>query len=243
MTVVLTAQQPVYLPWLGLFHKIALADKFVSFNQVQYLPKDFNNRNKIKTSRGDIWLTVPVLKSGHRDKKFTQIEINNNTRWAEKHWKSLWINYSKSPYFKTYSDFFEDVYLNRKWAFLADLCEEMLRWFLDTLGIEVEFLDARHFKFQGFKSELVLDMCRQVGCDIYTFGKLGKNYADRQAFLSAGIEPYFQDYSHPEYPQLYGDFLPYMSIVDLLFNCGPDSLNILMDSNPTRADLKKMLEG
>ena len=86
---ILTAHQPVYLPWLGLFHKIALADTFVFFDQVQYLPKDWMNRNKIKTTSGEIFLTVPVFTKGHRDKKTSEIEINNNENWQNKHLKTI----------------------------------------------------------------------------------------------------------------------------------------------------------
>ena len=86
---VLTAHQPVYLPWLGLFHKISQADTFVSFDRVQYLPKDWNNRNRIKTANGPVWLSVPVLKKGHRDKALNEIEIDNRSPWRRKHWRTL----------------------------------------------------------------------------------------------------------------------------------------------------------
>lgn len=237
---VLTAHQPVYLPWLGLFHKIALSDTFVSFNQVQYLPKDWNNRNKIKTSNGAVWLTVPVLKAGHREKVFTDIEINNNTRWAVKHWKSIYLNYLKAPYFKKYSDFFEDVYLHREWRYLADLNDYMLKWLLNTLGIKVAFVDARELELQGKKNDLVLDMCVKLKAHVYIFGALGKNYADVEAFQRRNIEVYFQDYNHPEYSQQHGDWISHLSIVDLLFNCGPRSLDIVFDGNLTREDITKL---
>ncbi|MCK9241333.1 WbqC family protein [Desulfocurvus sp.] len=243
MTKILTAHQPAYIPWLGLFHKIALADVFVSFNQVQYLPKDWNSRNKIKTPQGDMWMTVPVLKSGHRDKKLAEIEINNSTRWAEKHWKSLLVNYARSPYFPRYAAYFEEVYLRREWTLLADLCEEMLLWFLDELGLHVEYLDARDLDLRGAKSELVLDMCRKIDCQVYVFGKLGRDYADVEAFRAAGVEPCFQDYRHPVYRQQHGAFLPYMSVVDLLFNHGPSSLEIIMDGNLTKADVRRLAGG
>ena len=97
---ILTAHQPAYLPWLGLFHKIALADRFVSFDQVQYQPKDWNNRNRIKTVSGPIWLTVPVLRKGYLEKKICDIAINNDIPWAHKHWKSLQSNYAKAPCFR-----------------------------------------------------------------------------------------------------------------------------------------------
>jgi hypothetical protein len=117
---ILTAHQPVYLPWLGLFHKIAMADTFVSFNRVQYLPKDWNNRNQIKTMQGPLWLSVPVLRKGYLDKKINELEINNVEPWRRKHWKSLLANYRNAKYFTTYGDFFEDVY-SREWKYLSDL--------------------------------------------------------------------------------------------------------------------------
>src|SRR5712691_3981985 len=111
---VLTAHQPVYLPWLGLFHKIALAHTFVSFNEVQYLPKDWNNRNRIKTPSGPIWLTVPVLRKGYLEKPIRAIEINNAEPWRRKHWRSLAANYEKARYFDDYAAFFQGVYA-RDW--------------------------------------------------------------------------------------------------------------------------------
>lgn len=238
---ILTAHQPVYLPWLGLFHKIALADTFVLFNQVQYLPKDWNNRNKIKTADGPIWLTVPVLKSGHREKVLTDIEINNTIPWQRKHWKSISLNYKKAPYFKQWADFFEDLYLNREWKHLSKLNDYMLRWFLDILKIKVNFIDARDLDLEGKKNSLVLDMCRKLNADTYIFGALGQDYADSEAFEQQGIKVIFQDYRHPEYPQLYGDFVPYLSIIDLLFNCGPDSLDILLSKNITKSNISDIL--
>ena len=158
---ILTAHQPVYLPWLGLFHKIALADTFISFNQVQYLPKDWNNRNRIKTHNGPIWLTVPVLKSGHREKTISDIEINNDLPWRRKNWKSIHLNYKDAPYFDKYAAFFEDVY-KQKWQRLTKLNEYVLKWFLKILGSKVEFLDASQFQFTGKKNKLVLDNCKRV---------------------------------------------------------------------------------
>ncbi|MBN2569182.1 MAG: WbqC family protein [Deltaproteobacteria bacterium] len=227
---ILTAHQPVYLPWLGLFHKISLAHAFVSFNQVQYLQKDWNNRNKIKTAQGDIWLTVPVLAAGHREKILTDIEINNSLPWQRKHWKSILLNYKKAPFFEEYVSFFEDVYLKKEWQYLVDLNDYMLRWFLKTLGIDVEFVDARDKDFQGSKNALVLDMCVKMGAEKYIFGILGKDYADRIPFEKKGIKIYFQDYKHPTYPQLHGEFISHLSVIDLLFNCGPDSRRILTEN-------------
>jgi len=225
--VILTAHQPVYLPWLGLFHKIAIADAFVSFNQVQYLPKDWNSRNRIKTAAGPQWLSVPVLRKGYLEKPISNIEINNVLPWRRKHWRSIVANYQAAPYFDDYAAFFEGVYA-REWQHLAELNETMLAWFVQTLGIDTRILNAAEFDFQGRKSELVLDMCRRLDADVYVFGALGRDYAVVEDFEAAGVRAVFQEYQHPQYPQLHGHFVPYLSIIDLLFNCGPKSLDILM---------------
>jgi len=236
--VILTAHQPVYIPWLGLFHKIALSDLFVSFNQVQYQPKDWNNRNQIKTLQGPIWLTVPVLRKGYLEKSISDIGINNAVPWAKKHWKSLTVAYAKAPHFKRYAPFLEDIY-SRHWESLVELNETMLKGFLDILGITVPVRSASEWDFKGEKSGLVLDMCQQLGATDYIFGALGRGYADVDAFSAAGVKPHFQDYKHPVYPQLHGEFLPYMSILDLLFNCGDESRSILLSSNVTREEFLK----
>ena len=233
---ILTAHQPVYLPWLGLFHKIALADQFISFNQVQYQPKDWNNRNRIKTQQGAIWLSVPVLRKGYLEKTISDIEINNDEPWARKHWKSLQVAYAKAPYFNRYADFFQDIYAHR-WERLVDLNETMLKGFLDILGIAVPVRSAGELQLQGEKSELVLDMCQQLGASQYIFGALGRDYANVAAFDAAGVKVHIQDYVHPAYSQLHGDFLPYLSIVDLLFNCGDESRDILMSGNMNHTNL------
>ena len=224
---IITAHQPVYLPWLGLFHKIASADTFVSFDDVQYLPRDWNNRNKIRTASGAIWLTVPVLTKGHREKPIREIEINNREPWRRKHWNSISMNYSKAAFFAQYEELVRSVY-QREWQWLWELNEHMLRWFLVALGIHVRFLRASELGLEGTKSDLVLDMCRKLGAKTYIFGALGQDYARVEDFQQAGVEVVFQDYRHPEYPQLHGGFASHLSIIDLLFNCGPKSLEILM---------------
>ncbi|MFA5369928.1 MAG: WbqC family protein, partial [Candidatus Omnitrophota bacterium] len=193
---ILTAHQPVYLPWLGLFHKIALCDAFCYFDDVQYLKKDWNNRNMIKTPNGVIWLTVPVLTKGHRGKPICRIEINNSVNWRKKHWQSIQLAYKKAPFFKRYIDFFEDIYA-REWTYLSELNETMLKYLLKELAIDIRYFKASEIGFEGSKSELVLDMCVKLNAKTYVFGALGKEYADIPSFKRHGIDVYFQDYSHP----------------------------------------------
>ena len=236
---ILTAHQPVYLPWLGLFHKIALADKFCFFDNVQYQAKDWNNRNKIIFSNGTSgWLTVPVLRKSYLERSYLEIEINNELPWQRKHWKSIELNYNKAPYFKLYADGLKKYY-DMKWLFLMDLNYEMLLFFMEKLGISVPVVRMKDYSFRGKKSELVLDMCRQLGAHMYIFGEKGREYADVESFSNAGIIPVFQTYRHPVYPQLHGDFIPFLSIIDLLFNCGPESLSTIMSDNLKRADINE----
>jgi len=233
---VLTAHQPVYLPWLGLFHKIALSDTYCYFDDVQFLKKDFNSRNKIKTPNGEIWLTVPVLSKNYREKKIREIEIDNDQNWQKKHWKSICLAYKKAPFFEKYADFLEGIY-QKKWRYLADINECMLFWFLKELGIKVNYSKASELNFQGQKSDLVLDMCKKMGAGAYIFGALGRDYAQTEKFEKENIKIYFQDYKHPVYSQMHGDFIPNMSIIDLLFNCGDDSFKTLMSGNISKPEL------
>ncbi len=123
---------------------------------------------------------------------------------------------------------------------MADLGDYMLRWFLKELGINVKYYKASELDFQEHKSELILEMCKKLEANLYIFGALGKDYVKEEDFTKEGINVYFQDYNHSKYPQLWGnDFLPYMGIIDLLFNCGEKSLEILMKGNITKEELIK----
>ncbi len=219
----------MYLPWLGLFHKIALCDTYVFLDSVKYLKQDWNNRNKIKGAAGAMWLTVPVATGGTDNILLPDVRISNEHNWRTKHWRSIRSCYGRAPYFDQYAPFLEDVY-RCKWESLNELDLHMLRWSLEVLGIRVQFLRASELDLEGTKSDLVLDMCRKLGAKTYIFGALGRDYAQVTDFERAGVDVIFQDYRHPQYPQLHGDFIPYLSIVDLLFNCGPKSLEVLMQN-------------
>jgi hypothetical protein len=237
---ILTAHQPVYIPWLGYFHKIALSDEFIIFDQVQYQKRDFNNRNKIKTQNSDVWLTVPVKGKKHFDVKVCDVEIDNEQAWAKKHWRTISLNYAKAPYFKKYSQELEEIY-KKEWIRLEDLTNEMLYWFLEKLNIKTKVTLAGEYSFVGEKSDLVLNMCTTKNANLYIFGGEGKNYADRDAFESENISLHFQEYNHPSYSQLHGEFLSHLSILDLLFNHGDESLSILMSNNLSKNELERTI--
>jgi hypothetical protein len=232
---ILTAHQPVYLPWLGLFHKIALSERFCIFDIAQYQTKDFNNRNKIKTNTVPIWLSVPVESKDHFDKKLCDIKIINNG-WNRKHFKSIDLAYRKAPFYTDYIGRLESILAITTYTYLVDLNLATLEFGLKSLGISVPIVTASSYDFQGNKSELVLDMCKKLGASEYIFGAQGRDYADVDSFASCSIKPHFQEYKHPVYPQLHGPFEPNMSVIDLLFNVGPNSHEVLMSGNVISLD-------
>ena len=227
---ILTAHQPVYLPWLGLFKKIALADRYVSLNNVQYQRSDWNHRNQVRINGEVGWLSVPVKKKGYLGKKYIDIEIDNSQPWAKKHWCTLLFNYKKSPYFKKYIDFFEDTY-QREWKTLVALNEYMLKWFLRELKINLLVESVSDKKVSGTKDDLIVNLCECMGANVFIFGKQGSNYVDVQKFTTKNVIPYFQEYQHPKYNQGMFDFVPYLSVVDLLFNEGDNSFDVIMSNN------------
>ena len=242
--VIISGHQPAYLPWLGLFHKLYLSDKFVYMDTVQYLDGDWNNRNKIKTSQSSLMLTVPVKKKNSTG-QLNNIEISGYDNfkkrdfWQRKHWESILINYRKSPFFDYFHDDFEKMYLRTNWRYLVDLCWYQFNLFRKYLGLEKkEVIRMSEFKFEGKKDELVLDHCVKLDGTAVVFGKLGKNYIDVNKFTKKNILVYFQNYIHPIYKQRYRDFIPNLSIIDVLFNEGPEkSKKIFLEKNIKKNEL------
>lgn len=237
---ILTAHQSAYMPWIGLFHKILLADIYIYLDNVQFEKNSYSNRNKIKTSRGAHWLTVPIKLKGHLTKKIKDIEIDNSKDWRKDHWKAIFFSYRKAKYFAKYADFFADTY-KKDWPYLSSLNEYILKWFLNELGIKTKFYKSSDIKVEGNKSDLILAFCEKFDANLYIFGSLGRNYADKRIFAEKNIAIYFQDYTHPSYPQLHGAFESNLGACDLLFNCGSRSLQVLESSNVNKKFLIQSL--
>ena len=222
---IISIHQPQYLPWLGYFDKIEKSDVFVLLDDVHFKKNEWQNRNKIKTFENWQWLTVPV---NHKFlQKIKDVKINNTTQWRKKHLNTLITNYSKAPYFNDYFDFFEQTY-TQEWKGLSNLNIHFIRYLVETLGfLNKKIEKASNYQFKEGRGERLIDICKHFGGEVYLSGKAGKDYLDLNKFKQEGIKVIFQDYRHPEYPQQYGNFIPNMSIIDLLFNCGPESDSIL----------------
>jgi WbqC-like protein family len=225
---IVSIHQPAYLPWLGYFHAIAASDLHIVLDHVQFEKNSFINRNKIRTKEGWSWLTVPVETS----EKFGQLPINelktaNSRPWPQKHWTSLQLSYSNSACFAEHHDFFCRIY-QRQWDSLFELISATTSYLLSAFRIDVPLHFSSKMKARGTKDELVLNLCREVGATTYLSGPHGRNYLRDPLFHDAGIKVLYHDYKHPEYGQAYPGFQPFMSAVDLLFNHGPKSREILM---------------
>jgi hypothetical protein len=232
--VIVSINQPAYLPWLGYFDRIAASDVHVVLDTVQFERNSFTNRNKVRTADGWTWLTVPVKLRGHLDgMTIAEVEIADD-HWRRKHWATILQNYRKAPHFAAHAEFFEGVFA-RPWARLCDLLDATTRYLLRALGIETEIRAASALGVTGRKSELVLNLCRRLGATRYISGVLGRDYLDEAPFRGAGIAVEYQDYAHPRYPQIHGGFEPYMSVIDLLFNAGPGAGRILREGGSARA--------
>ena len=225
---IVSINQPAYLPWLGYLHRIAQSDVHIVLDSVQFEKNSFTNRNKVRTAQGWLWLTVPVKTSG----KFgalaiANVEIANDRDWAEKHWATLRLNYAKAPYFSEHAQFFEDVY-RHTWIRLHDLAWTITSYLLQAFDIHTPIRVSSQMNAIGKKDELVLNLCQEMGATVYFSGPLGRNYLREGLFAEHDITVRYDDYHHPTYQQVYSGFETYMSALDLLFNAGPRSREILM---------------
>lgn len=214
--------QSNYIPWKGYFDLIHDADLFIFYDDLQFTKNDWRNRNMIKSPKGAEWITVPVGIDAHR--LICEVAIKDSS-WQTKHWKTIQQHYGKCPYFTLYKSFFEDAFLGRPWSNLSVMNQYLIRAISsDFLSITTEFRDSREYDLSGQKLERLLELVTKARADRYVSGPAAKDYIDSSRFAAAGIELAWKDYSdYPEYPQRFPPFEHGVSILDLLFNVGPDA--------------------
>ncbi|MDD5566256.1 MAG: WbqC family protein [Candidatus Omnitrophica bacterium] len=231
---ILSLHQPHYLPWLGYFHKIAASDCFVFLDCVQYKPREFQNRNKIRTENSWIWLTVPVQAKHKGRQPIREVMIDNELPWMRQHAKSLQTWYARAPYFKEYFPFFEDVY-RKTWERLEDLNVCIIRYILKQLSIETPIHFESDCNILGAKTDRIIELCKKMDADTYLSGAGGRQYLEEDKFADAGITLKYQEFIHPKYCQQFlartEDFIPFLAAIDLLFNEGYKSKEILCNSS------------
>lgn len=218
--------QPHYLPWLRYFEKIARSDAFVVLDNIQFNKNGWQNRNKVKSSSGAVLLTVPVYE--RYQQPLHEVHINNNVSWRRKHWLTIEQAYRKAPFFNEYAAFLYETY-EKEWDFLNELNRHMLEYFARALGIRTRMYYASELNVPGEATERLVNLVRAAGGNVYYSGAFALDaYLDVDLMEKAGISLALQEWKAPVYPQLHGPFIADLSIIDLLMNCGPKSLSILL---------------
>jgi len=210
--------QSNYLPWKGYFDIIHDVDIFVFLEDVQYTKKDWRNRNIVKTPHGTAWITVPVLGGIHQ--MIYEAKIDNSRNWAEKHMKTIQSNYAAAPYYYSYCDEINSIY-DVEALTISELNIAGITTICKLLDLNVEFANSKDLSVSGRKNEKIIEICQQIGAEEYLSGPAAKDYIDDSKFESAGISLRYKDYSgYPDHPQLWGEFVNAVSVIDLIFNCG-----------------------
>lgn len=214
--------QSNYIPWKGYFDIIHDVDTFIFLDDVQFTQQDWRSRNRIKTSNGLLWLSVPAGTNKHR--LIHEVRLAD-AAWQTRHWRSICQNYARAPYFDLYREFFEELYLGRRWESLSEMNQHFIkRIAVEYFDVKTCFRDSREFVLQGRKLDRLLDLVRQIGASSYLSGPAAREYIDDERFREANIELVYKDYSgYPTYQQPHPPFEHGVSILDVLFNVGPDA--------------------
>ena len=214
--------QSNYIPWKGYFDIIKQVDEFIFYDDVQYTKNDWRNRNKIKTSSGPLWLTIPVRQE-NLSQKINETKVSQDN-WAEKHWKSISLNYSKAPFYNLYKERLELFFMEMKSPYLSEINRSAIELLNSFLGIKTALTSSADYKLIEGKNERLIDLILQAGGTHYLSGPSAKDYIREDLFKEAGIEISWMDYSgYIEYPQLFPPFVHAVSVLDLILNTGPDS--------------------
>lgn len=224
---IVSINQPAYLPWLGYFHRIAASDLHIVLDHVQFEKNSFTNRNRVMCGQAPCWLTVPVLSTGRFGAlAIRDVEIDPNQDWRRKHLRTISQQYRKAAFFPAHESFLRDAY-ERSWTHLAEVAQYLTSYLFDQFNIHTPIQLSSELRPTATKSDLVLELCQKVGATTYLSGAMGRDYLQEQDFHAAGINVIYQEYHHPVYARGGGSFYPNLAAIDLLFHCGPGSRDIL----------------
>jgi hypothetical protein len=222
---IVAVHQPQYLPWLGYFDKIEKADVFVLLDCVQYKKNEWQNRNKIKTAAGWQWLTVPVTYSFPQ--LINEVGINNREKWQHRQEQAIITNYRKAPHWNILEDFLKELF-SREWQTISQVNIFVVKRLAEISGIKTPLHVASDLgKLPEDPDGRLIAIAKYFSADTYLAGMGGREYMELDKFDREGIGVIFQKYVHPVYNQIFGDFAPFMSVIDLIFNHGIDSLKII----------------
>lgn len=222
----LVVLQPSYLPWLGFFDQVRRCDHLVFYDDVAYDKDGWRNRNRIKAASGPVWLTVPVRTKGRINQPIDQVEIVNSLPWQRKHLKTIAEAYAAARHLDVYLGALAEL-LERRWDRLAELNITASRLMCGWFGLERPMHRASELGIDGDRNTRLLALCRHFGATTYLSGNAAHAYLDVGLFAEQGIHVEWQNFKHPEYPQLHGPFLPQLSALDLVLNVGEECSAVL----------------
>lgn len=219
--------QPTYLPWSGYFGLMQSVDLFIFLDTVQFAHRSWQQRNQIKTANGPMWLTVPVRTKGRREQRIADVEIEESGNFGARHHKSIEFNYEKAPFFESVATEFLPL-LKVPRQKLCELNIEAILSMKEMLDISTPVLCSSELDGNGAKADLLASLCREVDATEYISPPGSRDYLEASdAFEKLDIPVRYFDFDHPVYPQLFGEFLPFMSCLDMLFNCGGESRHLV----------------
>ena len=217
MKKVVVIHQPDFLPYLGFFHRFLHADVFVVLDDVQFIRRGWHHRDKIKTMQGDSWITIGLMKSS-QDTKINNIMLSDND-WKEKHLNLFRQNYKKSEYFNEVFFYLEDLY-SHNFKKMIDFNLASIDMLMKLFDIRIQIELSSRYDIATKANNLLVDLLKNTDATHYLSGVGAKDYFKNKPFDEENIKVIWQEFTHPVYPQLYGKFIPYLSSIDLLFNCG-----------------------
>jgi hypothetical protein len=226
--------QSNYIPWKGYFDIINMVDEFILYDDMQYTRRDWRNRNRIKTAKGTAWLTIPVEVKGKYYQKINETKISEK-QWGRKHWATIRANYSRARFFSEYKPLFEELYLGTNEEFLSRINHKFILAINSILGINTKISFSSDYTVIQGKTERLIDLCKQAGANEYLSGPSAKGYIDESLFAQENIGLTWMNYDgYPEYEQLFPPFEHAVSIIDLIFNTGPDAVKYMKSFNKER---------
>ena len=224
----ISIHQPEYIPWFHLFEKISLSDEFVFLDDVQYLRRGFQSRNKILTAHGEKWLTIPTIKQS-RGSNINEIKLDNSQEWQKRHFNIICESYKKSKFFLEIKNFLEPFY-EKKFENLYLFNAEIVLSISKNFGLKTKFCYSSELKSKYKKSDKILDICKKKNAKLYITGQGSKNYLDDKKFINDGIKVKYLKPYKLIYKQISNNFIPDLSILDYLFHNG--FKNFLLNDYP-----------
>jgi hypothetical protein len=223
----IATHQPIFLPWPGLFFKALKADCMVLLDAVQFpRGRSWMSRNRLKNSQGELWLTVPIHKKGKGLQVIQRVEIFDKINWRRRHLQSIQQNYVHAPYFEQYFSLLESIY-RQDHSTLISLNLQLIRFFWDSLVLKPKLVLQSELGVTAKGTDLLISICEHMEASRYVAFPPAEKYIDRKKMEKRGIKVSYITFHPPVYPQLWGNFIYNLSILDLLLNCGPKSSEII----------------